>query len=648
MARPKMKSMTKNESSSKVDKRKSSAEDSPQSKKKQKPALDRRQAKDIDASDVNVDEMLNQIMKETEKMDKVAGELIFTKQEMAAIGANSLEYLSYRYPFGLSMIVQVPVSKILPPTPLYSCRPFNQSHMWEILMDIRTKTAVIPQVADLLPVRIKKTVDVRGISPVTERKLRLSTQEELREALADSEVFFYAVSGQHSANAQKYLKTLPNVQESVKKNNEMRWSRILDGKAFLDITSLTLQRGSLREIKKILLAEEDVWKLFLDVANGWIHCKLPHPMADAIELVLPKSVEKDYREVMEQLEKNRRKMKANWFKPFQGLEPKEVKYIMEKLLDGTLMLRKAPKCEDRRDDLQTFCTWMKVIRSFLKEIQSLLSEEDVSALRRNVKWKAIPAVLENKLIVLHHQATSDKLSGRKVPFSIVETCGDLSSSKIPLDLSSPELVIADLIAWDKVAFEGMFKVLISLYSKCQKVKFVLAVFLIPTAVVDLVSSFKAFDSLRPKIRFKHYIRFYEPEKATEGASVPVKGSGFLKVVVFVTVGQEFGDCAVEEKINLHCKKTPASKGYFLRKPEGSSDIQKKSWVLHCAPTWNMVENGKQGRVHVYCKRPDDIQNMIWNWSSSGGIIMDLFSGGVVLREGLKASRQVVCFTRSLE
>ncbi|KAL3687584.1 hypothetical protein R1sor_013893 [Riccia sorocarpa] len=188
-------------------------------------------------TDVNVDEMLNKILAERAKFDQLTGELIFTAKELVAIGANSLEYLSYCYPLGLSMIVQVPVSKILALTPLYGCRPFNESHMYEILMNIRTKTAVIPQVANLLPVQIKKNVDPDGKASVTEIKLRLTTQDMLREAIANPEVWFYAVSGQHSAYAQKFLQGLAEVPDSVKENNKMRWSRILDGKAKLLISA---------------------------------------------------------------------------------------------------------------------------------------------------------------------------------------------------------------------------------------------------------------------------------------------------------------------------------------------------------------------------------------------------------------------------
>ncbi|KAL3691311.1 hypothetical protein R1sor_004962 [Riccia sorocarpa] len=743
MGRPKMKATRDKGENEKKEKRKAPSDAGVSPPKKKTKPTEQRSLKDIDQTDVNVDEMLNKILAERAKFDKLTGELIFTAKELVAIGANSLEYLSYCYPLGLSMIVQVPVSKILAPTPLYGCRPFNENHMYEILMNIRTKTAVIPQVADLLPVQIKKNVDPDGKATVTEIKLRLTTQDMLREAIANPEVWFYAVSGQHSAYAQKFLQGLAEVPDSVKANNTMRWSRILDAKAkivdlckishlgneqnvlsrfessfielmiqarnqwthsgspmpsgqgskpsrnyeaFMEIASLTLQRGSLREIKEVLLAPEDVWQLFLQVADSWIKCKLTHPVGNIPALSIPNSGEKNYRQVIQQVEKNRKKMRANWFKPFQGMEAKEVKRILEKLMEGKLLLRKSSKSGDARDDLQTFCTWMKIedrlfeeiirffetkfskgvtrkqlrreyhiSRSFLKEIQSLLAEEDVAALKRNAKWKGVPAVLENKLIALHKAATSELISDRKDPFSIIETCGDLTSSKIPVDVSSPQLVIADLTAspeWEKSTFEGMFKVLISLFSKCSDVQFVLVVYLLPIAVSDFLSSFKRFESMDPKITFDYFLGFYEPDKVREKCTKPVKDQGFIKAVVFVTAkGKEFGDCPEGKKITLLSRKSETAGDYYKLKPDGETETQKRTWILNNAPCWNMVvaaELPYKGRVHMYYKRPDDFQEIVKNWSSKGGVVIDIFSGGVLLRAGLKSSRQVISFTRSLQ
>ncbi|KAL3696610.1 hypothetical protein R1sor_010686 [Riccia sorocarpa] len=335
MARPKMKATRDKRENEKKEKRKAPSDAGVSPPKKKTKPTEQRSLKDIDQMDVNVDEMLNKILAERAKFDKLTGELIFTAKELVAIGANSFEYLSYCYPLGLSMIVQ----------------------------------------------------------------------------------------------------------------------------AFMEIASLTLQRGSLREIK-VLLAPEDVWQLFLQVADSWIKCKLTHPVGNIPALSIPNSGEKNYREVIQQVGKNRKKMRANWFKPFQGMEAKEVKRILEKLMEEKLLLRKSSKSDDARDDLQTFCTWMKIedrlfeeiirffetkfskgvtrkqlrreypiSRSFLKEIQSLLAEEDVAALKRNAKWEGVPAVLETKLIALHKAATSELISDRKDPFSIIETCGDLTSSK---------------------------------------------------------------------------------------------------------------------------------------------------------------------------------------------------------------------------
>ncbi|KAL3682288.1 hypothetical protein R1sor_000310 [Riccia sorocarpa] len=240
-------------------------------------------------------------------------------------------------------------------------------------------------------------------------------------------------------------------------------------KGFIEIATLTLQRGGLRDIKEILLASDDVWQLFLKVADMWITCKLIQANGEADELVLPKPGDEDFRpgdedfrDVMLKIEKNRKKMKANWFKPFQSMDAKDVKAILEMIHGKKLILCKGPKLEDPRDNLHVHCTWMKieerlfdevirffdvkfsqgftrkelrrkykVTRKFLKKTLSLLSEHDVAGLGRNVKWIAcaVPTVLENKLIALYREATTKCFGERMVPYAIIETCGDLSSSK---------------------------------------------------------------------------------------------------------------------------------------------------------------------------------------------------------------------------
>ncbi|KAL3676078.1 hypothetical protein R1sor_026026 [Riccia sorocarpa] len=178
VARPKQMASKNKGSSKRKDEGTSTNDDtsSPVKKKQKKNGS----SSDIDESVVNVDEMLEKILRERKKRDSATGELIFTAKELTAIGADNLTYLSSCYPLGLSMIVQVPVTKILPPTPLYGCRPFNETHMWDILLSLRTKIAVIPQVADLLLVRLQKSTDEKGT--VREVKLRFQTQEDLRDA----------------------------------------------------------------------------------------------------------------------------------------------------------------------------------------------------------------------------------------------------------------------------------------------------------------------------------------------------------------------------------------------------------------------------------------------------------------------------------
>ncbi|KAL3682632.1 hypothetical protein R1sor_000654 [Riccia sorocarpa] len=254
---------------------------------------------------------------------------------------------------------------------------------------------------------------------------------------------------------------------------------------------------------------------------------------------------------------------------------------------------------------------------------------------------------------MYREATAERVSERNDPYTIIETCGDLSSSKLPLGVAYPELVIADLTAspeWGLSSFEGMFKVLFSLFPECRDIQFLLVVYLLPTAVLDFLSSFKTFNRLEPIITFKPYIGFYEPEKQVDPSNNPVKSQGFIKVVVFVSAeGKDFPECPIEKKINLHSKKPLHEIEYFLRKPGGDTKAHERMWICEKAPCWRMVDNDdlkKRGRVHPYCKRVDDIEDIIYNWSIHISTIIDIFSGGVVLRAGLLASRQVVCFARS--
>ncbi|KAL3697135.1 hypothetical protein R1sor_011211 [Riccia sorocarpa] len=244
-----------------------------------------------------------------------------------------------------------------------------------------------------------------------------------------------------------------------------------------------------------------------------------------------------------------------------------------------------------------------ITRTFMKEIISLLFETDVGTLKRNVKLKGVPAVLKNKLIALHRETTSGKLSGRKVHYSIVETCGDLSSSKISVDISSSELVIADLTTspeWQKATFEGLFKILFSLFSKCQDVKFIIVVYLLPTTILDFLSSFEKFEKLDQKITFQYFVGNYEPDKMNEEGNIPVHDQGFLKVVVLVFAkGNEYLHFLNEKRIHLNCRRPANVKDYYLRRHKGTLDSDRKSWILNHAPTWNMVdsqETERYGRV----------------------------------------------------
>ncbi|KAL3678680.1 hypothetical protein R1sor_021636 [Riccia sorocarpa] len=321
--------------------------------------------------------------------------------------------------------------------------------------------------------------------------------------------------------------------------------------------------------------------------------------------------------------------------------------IEERLFDGIIRFfdKTFNKGVTRKELKKTY----RVDRKFLKEITSFLSEAEVAALKRNIKWKGIPTVLENKLTALYKEGNEGYLNEKMEPYSIVETCGDLGSSKVPLDVSSPELVIADLTTspdWDQSSFERLF----SLFYQCRDIKFVLVAYILDAVILDFLTLFNKFKHLELAISFKFHVGFYEADMKKEESKFPMKGQGFLKVVVFITAhGQEFSECPLDRKTNLLCKKPLVDDDYYLRQPRGETEEQRKDWILNHAPSWNMVDNEKlpkKGRVHVYCKRQEDIEDMIYNWSTCRGIVIDIFSGGVVLRAGLQAARHFISFVRS--
>ncbi|KAL3696840.1 hypothetical protein R1sor_010916 [Riccia sorocarpa] len=151
-------------------------------------------------------------------------------------------------------------------------------------MSLRTKGAVIPQVADLLPIRTKKSRDEKRKEFQSETKLRLQSLEELKQAMADPDVFFYAVSGQHSAYAQNYLQGMAEVSEFIKENNKSRWSRILDGRAKIVDPCKISHVGNQQNV--LSRFESSFIELMMQVANGWIECKLAHPDGPSDELKL--------------------------------------------------------------------------------------------------------------------------------------------------------------------------------------------------------------------------------------------------------------------------------------------------------------------------------------------------------------------------
>ncbi|KAL3698224.1 hypothetical protein R1sor_012300 [Riccia sorocarpa] len=108
----------------------------------------------------------------------------------------------------------------------------------------------------------------------------------------------------------------------------------------------------------------------------------------------------------------------------------------------------------------------------------------------------------------------------------------------------------------------------------------------------------------------------------EDTNYPIKSQGFIKAVVFITAdGKTFEGWTAEKRTNLLCRKSGTENDYYKRLPKDATQNQKRSWILHHAPSWNMVDTDelpKHGRVHVYYKRPDDIEEIVDYWSTEGG------------------------------
>ncbi|KAL3690007.1 hypothetical protein R1sor_016316 [Riccia sorocarpa] len=142
------------------------------------------------------------------------------------------DYEKYRhmYPFGPTSVYHIPVEKIREAPPIFVYKSINFQYVLDTYYNMITKSHFTPQIADLLPFSQKDSSPI--VSETYAKTHKLNWYEDLivvKALIADPDVVFLAISGQHSSRAQQLFLLEVRVPDDVREQNRYRRSRILNG-----------------------------------------------------------------------------------------------------------------------------------------------------------------------------------------------------------------------------------------------------------------------------------------------------------------------------------------------------------------------------------------------------------------------------------
>ncbi|KAL3680413.1 hypothetical protein R1sor_023369 [Riccia sorocarpa] len=150
------------------------------------------------------------------------------KDEKKALKTDFEKY-RHMYPIGPTSVYHIPVEKIREAPPIFVYRSINFQYVLDTYYNMITKSHFTPQIADLLPFSQKDSSPI--VLETYAKTHKLNWSEDLilvRALIADPDVVFLAISGQHSSRAQQLLLLEVRVPDDVREQNRYRMSRILN------------------------------------------------------------------------------------------------------------------------------------------------------------------------------------------------------------------------------------------------------------------------------------------------------------------------------------------------------------------------------------------------------------------------------------
>ncbi|KAL3701414.1 hypothetical protein R1sor_019436 [Riccia sorocarpa] len=151
------------------------------------------------------------------------------KEEKKALKTDFEKY-RHMYPFGPTSVYYIPVEKIREAPLIFVYMSINFQYVLDTYYNMITKSHFTPQIADLLPFSQKDSSPIVLETYAKTHKLKWSEDVTLVRALiADPNVVFLAISGQHSSRAQQLLLLVTRVPDDVREQNRYWRSRILNG-----------------------------------------------------------------------------------------------------------------------------------------------------------------------------------------------------------------------------------------------------------------------------------------------------------------------------------------------------------------------------------------------------------------------------------
>ncbi|KAL3677010.1 hypothetical protein R1sor_026958 [Riccia sorocarpa] len=138
-----------------------------------------------------------------------------------------IDFSKYKdmYPFGVSEIFRIPVTKINEAPSVFVYRSINRNYVMDTYKKMIERPGITPQVADLLPYSLKKKKPIKVEDYATTKGISIRDPRKLLDAMIeDPDCVFVAISGQHSSRAQQLILQEPRISDSLKEKNRYKHS----------------------------------------------------------------------------------------------------------------------------------------------------------------------------------------------------------------------------------------------------------------------------------------------------------------------------------------------------------------------------------------------------------------------------------------